>query len=421
MNEHTLQAVIDHEEIQQYVRAFSSSSDRSRYAFYAVMIATILIGIATWNVQSWGWPIRRIGTWYEHGRSNMASTLKESAPAVEIPSQLFTGDSLRLAIAREEYLKQFTARSVFNSSPIPGVSIDINDLGIIGGTSLVFLMLIMVFCMMREHENLHLAFFRVRRLCSLDDHAAGTSAANYLYHSLAMSQVLTSPPTLARWQSRGVLHHLWIIFIAPFAVHFWVVVTNLRTSDIGSIYGANIRLLQFLEIFLAICLLCLCLLAAIYSRASALRWESVFFFINPGRRFIPQISSAEWLKLPLWLPENRAKKRLRSILIDTIRQTPEPITNHVEMSITRPSPKIKMSRKDFTRVIDELMENGLQLARTRCASEQHELVRMESFTITQNRISQDDWTISGRWEYKSRPTTLQPRDTVSAGYRNVPL
>lgn len=421
MNENTLQAVIDHEEIQQYIRSFSASSDRSRYAFYAVMIATILIGIATWNVQSWGWPIRRIGTWYEYGRSNMPQVVVDSALAEKIPLQLFDGDSSRLATAREEYLKQFTARSIYNSSPIPGVSIDINDLGIVGGTSLVFLMLIMVFCMMREHENLHLAFYRVRRLCSLDDHAEGTSAANYLYHSLAMSQVLTSPPTLARWHSRGTLHHLWIIFFAPFAVHAFVVVTNLRTSDIGSIYGANIHLLQLLEVLIALCLLFLCALAAIYSRASALRWESVFFFINPGRRFLPQISSAEWLKLPLLRPEDPRKKRVRSILIETVRQAPDVITNSVDTTVMRPSPHRNVSRKEFNHLIEELMKDGRELARTQCASKQHELLKMEDFVITQNRIDQDQWTISGTWHYSSRPIPLQHGDSAMSASSKMPL
>ncbi len=105
---------------------------------------------------------------------------------------------------------------MLTSSPIPGVSIDVNDLGVVGGVALVLLTSILVFCVMREHENLYLALYKVRRLCDVpdQDHTHGESAANLLYHRLVMGQVLSSPPTLAQWKHRGILHHVsWVFFL----------------------------------------------------------------------------------------------------------------------------------------------------------------------------------------------------------------
>ncbi len=73
---------------------------------------------------------------------------------------------------------------LFLKSPIFGVSIDVNDLGLIGGISLFIILCLLRFSLSREIKNLNLSFkeaFQQGKLCSF-------------YHSLAMQQVLVSPP-----------------------------------------------------------------------------------------------------------------------------------------------------------------------------------------------------------------------------------
>ena len=149
-----------------YVSAFKASSDHARYALFVVIIATVLQAIATYNSQPWSWPRRRLAAWYgtrlvptELGSEQRAQRPDDALRRLEreVPMELgreerlqriadryLGGDVERLQIARDEYLRQLEERHVFNSSPIPGASIDINDLGVLGGTALVLLMLVFV-------------------------------------------------------------------------------------------------------------------------------------------------------------------------------------------------------------------------------------------------------------------------------------
>ena len=130
---------------EEYVTAFERSSNRARYALYIVVVTTVLVGIANYNVQDWSWPRKRLSAWYKY--ATPTSPQSEVAP-------FFGGNIEQLKEARQEYLRQFVDRSVFTESPIPGVSMDINDVGLYGGLALTLLMLVQAICIMREHENL---------------------------------------------------------------------------------------------------------------------------------------------------------------------------------------------------------------------------------------------------------------------------
>src|SRR3954470_23866376 len=130
-----------------------------------------------------------------------------------------------------EYSKLRLERELFPHIPILGITFDVNDLGLFCGMAYVLLLLLLLFSLMREHEHLHLALFKVRRLH--DDsrnRGGGESRANYLYHALAMSQVLNSPPTLASWKpSRFKTVTLSLIFFLPVAMELFIVVVDWST------------------------------------------------------------------------------------------------------------------------------------------------------------------------------------------------
>src|SRR3954454_15911188 len=115
--------------IEEYGKVLRSSSDRSRYAIYVVTIVTILICIANYNIQDNSWSRRRIATWHAYART------AQGLPRP--PAEIAGGDPLLLQALRAEYVKQFISHDVLTTSPIPGVSIDINDLGVVGGIALV--------------------------------------------------------------------------------------------------------------------------------------------------------------------------------------------------------------------------------------------------------------------------------------------
>src|SRR6185369_13242776 len=112
----------------------------------------------------------------------------------------------------------------------------------------------------------------------------GDSNANLLYHALAMSQVISSPPTLARWQRRGVLSHLAAIFFVPVVVYAWVLIVNYITITRGRLYGLFIPLLLALQTIILLLMTMLARSCWLHSRAMGKKWEQAFFRVNPQLR-----------------------------------------------------------------------------------------------------------------------------------------
>jgi hypothetical protein len=417
------------DDLREYVEAFKSSSDRARYALYAVIIATVLVAIATYNFQSWSWPIRRIEAWYGHpvdaqkGQDPSAAKTAAETQMKAIATVFFGGDVERLKTAREEYIKQFTARSVFNASPIPGVSIDYNDLGILGGIALVLLMLILVVCIMREHENLYLALYKVRRLCTIrgEDHTRGDSKANLLYHALAMSQVLSSPPTLARWKSRGILGHFGFIFLFPAISYCWVLWTNRQTSKIGEAYGADMDRILTVQVVLAALLLLLGMTALVYSRAMAKRWERAFFRVNPGRLRVRQTGLWEWLRLVPAETDDRGTRRVVTELVDTLRDTDKLQSVKVENQKEIADRSGPIPHTDLMEMAEDLKKKGQITAQEWCCTNQGAFQRLLNFTADDNVLLETKWVVRGTWTFSYAPNLQpEPGSAASAGSGQEP-
>jgi hypothetical protein len=386
------------EDLREYVEAFRASSNRSRFALYVVMIASVLIGIATLNAHPAGWPLRRIDAWY--------GTPLDS-------SRFMGGDTVQLKIAREEYLKQFVARGVMTSSPIPGVSMDVNDLGLVGGTALLLLTLVQLFCLLREHENLQLALYKVRQLCVEDgeEHVRGDSRANLLYHALSMGQVLSSPPTLARWRRRGVLRHFGFIYFTPVVIQIWVLWNNWETRERGALYGADVVSSLAIQAVIALFIILLSGCALIVSRAMAKRWERAFYRVNPARWVAPQPSLLQWMKLRLSRrPEgtlDQLRTRIVTSLVDalTVADPREKGTVTVERKI-----EVRLERihkRDMQHMLDLLYNDGEMAAKAWCSGdgggtydtlasfkpERSEYLRRPAGAV------KADWVVRGTWTF----------------------
>jgi hypothetical protein len=404
-------------ELDQYVDAFRLSSTRSRLALYVVIVATVLIGVTNYNIQAWSWPRQRIKAWFHYkvwdaqtppGRPNM-----KAEPA--IPTEIIGGNPQLLQLARDEYWKQFIARNAFTSSPIPGVSIDANDLGVLGGGALTLLMLVLLVCLMREHENLYLALYKVRQLARLDGHEHGTSEANLLYHALVMSQVLASPPTLARWRNRGILRHFGVIYLVPLGVHLWVMYTNAKTFDTAVAYVGRDLATRYTDIqwAIAICLAILTVLSLLNSRAMAQRWASAFKAINPVRNRLPQMSFLEWLRVP----GRRLFSRLRNIgveplcqartateIVDTFRAAPEPENVLVAENVVAELENVvrKIKPKQLRAMTKQVCEKGIEAALQRIESGKG-VPQLLGFSAKANYVVDGTWRITGDWTFRIRP------------------
>jgi hypothetical protein len=369
----------------------------------------VLIWIATLNAHGLGWPLRRIKVWY----------------GTDLADQpFFGGDTVVIKIAREEYLRQFVGRAVMPSSPIPGVSMDVNDLGLVGGIALVLLTLVMLFCLLREHENLQLALYKVRQLCMEDGegYARGDSRANLLYHALAMGQVLASPPTLARWRRRGILRHFGLIYFTPVGVQLWVFANNWHTRNVGAQYGVDVNSSLWLQAVLLIVISLLSLSALLTSRAMAKRWKRAFYRVNPARRVAPQPTLLQWMKIPDVLrrmrsPHNqqpwreKLRSRLVTSLIDALTITDARGKGTISIQHRVQIPTNRIQKADAQRMLDALFKAGETDAQKWCAD--HGSVfdalvsfepRKSQYVPLRNAAAKADWLVSGDWTFYYVPS-----------------
>ena len=390
---------LSYEELREYVDAFKTSSDRSRNALYIVVIATVLIAIAHYNTQPWSFARHRISTWH-----NTLSTQKAGAISPSSIKDNFPGNIEQLRIASDEYLKQYTDRAVLATSPIPGVWLDANDIGLFGGITLGLLMTVLVFCMMRERDNLHLALYKVRKLYEDseggDTEDFGNSKANFLYHALAMRQVLSSPPTLASYGKSPLLTVLTTMFFfstffLPTGGYLFVVLTNLVTKSAGRQYNMNISVLNGWQVALLILLASLSLASFLFSLEMTKQWGGAFRRINPQRRLLEQSF------LPTWITTFRDRSKARywqgKVIAGItkgikngdapIPQAPIPIAK--DLPITVP-----ISKRDLNKMAEEILaEVTKQGGCTR-----DNLSLDGNIKITKNEIRDGNWTIEGTWE-----------------------
>lgn len=388
MDQHDLQEELIDEE-KMYVESFRGSSDRTRYALYIVILVSTIIAFANHNILPGNWPRVRLDSWFD----------KE--PSTE-----------REWLRRHEYLKEFVSRAVWTSSPIPGVSIDANDLGTVGGTALVALMFIVVLCLAREHENLYLALFKVRSLCLDTSVGGGRDAANRLYHALAMGQVIGDPPTLARWHRNYFFDFTTrAAYFVPILVQVWVVFTNWQTANAGKPYHVNMNVILFWQSGISAALLALTLVACMISRAMAIRWRRAFARVNPCHAGIPQMALRRWL-WPKTGVEPRLEQTVRAGLVEKI----SPADDGMFVDIDPQTVDIAdvLTPANVKQMIDNVTDAGKTAAWVRFRNAETEFTRFEVFTSVKGKLR---WVVTGRWHLRMEPSSQQvemPAATWSA-------
>jgi hypothetical protein len=198
-------------EVQEYISTFRASSDRVRLVLYVIVLVSVGLAILTWTTRDSSYGQWRYGEW-QRLAALKAQYDYEVARSVALPIDAAREkrlENMRRELVRfderAEYMKQLVGRvQLLSLPPLISTSVDFNDAGTVGGVLLILLMTLLVFCFVRQHENLFLCAFKITRLCEDDaSHWDGESDANFLYHALVMTQVLNHPPTLARGGGRG--------------------------------------------------------------------------------------------------------------------------------------------------------------------------------------------------------------------------
>ena len=316
----------DHE-LDQYVQSFTASSDRVRHLIVISAVASVLVFAAYrnslpgnwWNTrldkarvavrnEVWRDPVRRLETCRKSGPQ--AAEFHESCDEVQETLAWFdktTHGKVSLEAHLEELEKARVNDLLMVSVPFLGIRFDINDLGAFSAIGLAIICFTLCFAMARQHENLYLSLWRVRRIADREGrYDDGQSKANFLYHALAMAQVFTRPPTLARWRPRGIGRvAIRALLFLPVLVQSLLVISNVRTIESALILNRRATIFSMaLQVPLLFVILVSIVASCYYSRAGDLRWNETFFAINPGLRHLKGSSWLEWMKIaepPQWL------------------------------------------------------------------------------------------------------------------------
>ena len=318
----------DHE-LEQYVHSFTVSSDRVRRLILISLVASVLTFVAYWNTLPFNWldartsmariayrnrlwdnPESRLKTCRAMGgRGQEAARFVDTCDSVAenvgwVLKRRHSEASLKAHLEKLEQLR--AERSLLVKVPWLGVDFDINDLGAFSAISLSLLSMTLCFAMSRQHENLYLCLWKVRRLADREGRDDdGQSEANFLYHALAMAQVFTRPPTLARWRPSfwGRLAVRSLLFV-PLAAQLLVTITNAQSFEVARGMNPWAATLSMSIQVLFLLLLIFCTLPCfVYSRASDIRWRETFFAINPRLRSCARTPWFAWTKLcraPHW-------------------------------------------------------------------------------------------------------------------------
>lgn len=116
---------------------------------------------------------------------------------------------------REEYqksvVKSYVDNTYFIRAPFFGIAFDINDMGLIGGTSLIAVLVLLRFCLSREIRNLEFSF----------EEATQHEKLYQFYHALAMHQVFTVPSMRAIPTRKLLKVAPKLVYALPVAVYLF--------------------------------------------------------------------------------------------------------------------------------------------------------------------------------------------------------
>jgi len=247
----------------------------------------------------------------------------------------------------------------------------------------------------------------VRMICAEEEESCsrGDSRANLLYHALAMSQALNSPPTLARWQPNVGLRLLRVAFLAPAFVYARVFWTDWTTQYIAALYKVDNRLALGVELFASVTLFALGFVVWAYSSVMAQRWERAFLRINPRLRHITQAHAVDWLKL---LPANSQDARLleRGVtdIVDRLKVADTTTTSTVRVGPEFVHPhRTRLRYRDLRKAIGRLVAAGEKMAREKCESESLGLfVRLTKLDLAQPKLQDGVCRLEGTLSFDFR-------------------
>jgi hypothetical protein len=307
------------------VKLTKEASDRGRRVLFVLQITCIVVFMAAWHEMPGGWTDARLRTaqasvWFldcsaeqhpEFAQAKQFGTdldkirhdechyLTAQTSASSVPSGSFStcertpqapfceaeikdakdflaNGMLTPAEARkhlESLHNSFIERTLNVLVPFLGISLDVNDLGLLGGITFSLLLTWLLFSLRREAENLQILFNK-----------ATDENLPTVYQLLEMTQVLTIPaqrkgnPTRLVAASQFILERLeFLLFLTPCAVQLFVVWNDKVTLPLGRVLSDQLALREFhWEEFLLVAMVVLTAFCFHKSRQANQHWNNAY-------------------------------------------------------------------------------------------------------------------------------------------------
>jgi hypothetical protein len=228
-------------QLRDYLDATSDASRRGRSIVVLLVTASILVLAGLLNSMHFAWARQRLSRIVGENPSISTADIITSkigplpkqgvgpTAASEYKEAMDRHEKMYETL-HQEYLHHFVETAFAIKVPFFGVTFDVNDLGTLGGFSLLSLLVLLWFALSREHENLAISFRAAEHFNDLE----------HFYHLLAMSQVFTKPTTdynnsgdFVRMNRRMSVVLPRVACALPFLVQLAVVVNDAFTFDQG--------------------------------------------------------------------------------------------------------------------------------------------------------------------------------------------
>jgi hypothetical protein len=289
------------EETRTAITEAKESSKRARQILLLIQVACIAVFIALWQERQDGWPITRL-------RAARAAVLVADCRALPLDQTKSCEEKLRVTHQPDldkgsalldqwhftpeqartwlNWMQQMMINRVINTGiPGLGATLDVNDLGLLGGITFLVMLIWLRFALWREHSNVNFVFRRCRRT-DVEDELTDA------YELLAMAQVLSVPQMPYEEGKRPLAWLPIALYWIPLVVQGSVLWYDRRTYSLGAAMQAILTDREFgMGIILLVLIAWLGWECMRYSRMIKLEWKQALSDIR-NRPVKPSIIGA---------------------------------------------------------------------------------------------------------------------------------
>jgi hypothetical protein len=218
-------------DLKEFLDATNDAANRTRYVYIVLLIATILIFIGLNNSYLNSWMVDDLKHAYKPGDDYIKGLLDPRNEGKHYFDYSYHYDEVthslsfhRPADIAKRDAQQALVRMHMESRsllriPILGLAIHVNDLGFLGGITLIVLLLMTRTSLSREIKNLGYSFKR----------ALGDGRLDEFYEALAMRQLFTVPQMKGEKRNRFLSKAPYAVCLLPVLVYLLLVAYDVYT------------------------------------------------------------------------------------------------------------------------------------------------------------------------------------------------